>query len=429
MDEESPGAPPEIRPAGLLRRVRPHLIDLTPLRHSSDLRRLTLAQAISEFGSQATLVAIPFQVYAITRSTIAVGLIALAELVPNLLLAPLGGAIADTVDRRRLTLSANAAFAVMSLGLAANAMLAKPLLWPLYAFAALAGGVYAISVASIRAWPARLVPAEQLPAAFAIEGASYNANALVGPAVAGGLIAVADVEAAYVLDTATFLLAMLLVAGMSGSRPERRAQGLASVREGFRLVRSNRLIATILGLDFTAMLFGMPLALLPALADQLGVGAGVLGLLYAAPAAGGLIAAAFSGTAGRARRPGLWVLISLLGWSIGIIIVGLADVTWLVWVGLATAGAGNNVSALLGTAITQSAVSDDVRGRLAAMDHVVSSAGPALGDVESGIVASWFGVGPTIILGGTLSFVSVAVVGAIGHRLRTATVREQPERG
>lgn len=423
MHDKPRGVPPKIRPPGLLRRIRPHLIDLTPLRRSPDLRRLILSQAISEFGSQATLVAIPYQVYSITGSTVAVGLIGLTELIPNLLFAPLGGAVADTVDRRRLTLAANTAFAVLSLGLVANAMLSEPLLWPLYVFAAVAGGVVALSVASIRAWPARLVPAEQLPAAFAVEGASYNVNALVAPAVAGGLIAVSGVEAAYVLDVVTFLLAMLLVAGMSASRPDRQRKGLASVREGFQLVRQNRLVATILGLDFTAMLFGMPLALLPALTEQLGAGPGVLGLLYAAPAAGGLIAAAFSGAAGRARRAGLGVLLALFGWSAGIVLLGLANVTWLAWVGLAIAGAGNNVSALLGGAITQSVVDDEVRGRLAAMDHLVSSAGPALGDVESGVVAGWFGVGPTIVLGGVLSFIGVAVVGALGRRLRGVTLR------
>jgi MFS family permease len=424
VDEEPGAAPPEIRPPGLLARVRPHLLDVEPLRRSPDLRRLVLAQTVSELGSQATLVAIPFQVYAITRSTVAVGLVALAELVPNLLLAPLGGAIADTIDRRRVTLAANGLFALLSLGLIANALLDEPLLWPLYVFAALAGAVFALSVASARAWPARLVPAELLPAAFAVEGASYNANALVGPAAAGALIGTAGVEAAYALDVATFLLALALVAGMAPSRPERRPEGLASIREGFRIVRSSPVVATILGLDFTAMFLGMPIALLPALADELGAGPAALGLLYAAPAAGGLIATGLSGAVSRAPRPGRGTLIALGGWSAGIVLAGLADAAWLVWLGLAIAGAGNNVSALLGGAITQAAVEDEVRGRLAAVDHLVSSAGPALGDLESGVVAAWIGVGPTIVLGGVLAFVGVAVLGAVGRALRT--VRRRP---
>jgi MFS family permease len=362
-------------------------------------------------------------VYAITRSTVAVGLVALAELVPNLLLAPLGGAIADTIDRRRVTLAANGLFALLSLGLIANALLDEPHLWPLYAFATLAGAVFALSVASARAWPARLVPAELLPAAFAVEGASYNANALVGPAAAGALIGAAGVEAAYALDVATFLLALALVAGMAHSRPDRRPEGLASIRDGFRIVRSSPVVATTLGLDFTAMFLGMPIALLPALADELGAGPAALGLLYAAPAAGGLVAAALSGTASRAPRPGRGVLIALGAWSAGIVLAGIADTAWLAWFGLAIAGAGNEVSALLGAAITQAAVEDEVRGRLAAVDHLVSSAGPALGDLESGVVAAWIGVGPTIVLGGVLAFVGVAILGSVGRALRTVTLR------
>jgi MFS family permease len=423
VDDEPQGAPPEIRPPGLLARFRPHLIDLSVLRSSHDLRRLVVAQAVSEVGNQMTAVAIPFQVYAITGSTVAVGLIALAGLVPNLLLAPLGGAIADSVDRRRLTLVANGAYALLSFGLVVNALLDEPLLWPLYTFSGVAGAVFALSVASARAWPARLVPAESLPAAFAIEGASYGVNALAGPAIAGALIAAAGVEVVYLLDVATFLAAIVLIAGMAPSRADRPSKGLASIREGLRVVWTNRVVATILGLDFTAMFFGMPLALLPALADDLGVGPGILGLLYAAPAAGGLIAVALSGAARRVVRPGPVILVALFGWSAGIAAVGLAGTAWLAWLGLAIAGAGNGVSAFLGTSITQSAVDDEFRGRLAATDHLVSTAGPALGDLESGIVASWIGVGPTIVIGGALSAVGVAVLGLIGRTFRAVTLR------
>ena len=418
MDDEGTGSPPEIRPPGVLARLRPHLLDVTPLRISSDLRRLVLAQAISEFGNQATLVAIPFQIYAITGSTVAVGLVALAELIPNIALAPIGGSIADTVDRRRLTLVANTAFAVLSFGLAANAFLPDPSVWPLYVFAFVACGVSALSVSSVRAWPARLVPSELLPAAFAIESASYNANALVGPAIAGLLIQIAGVASAYLLDLATFLVVIGLVVGMNSSRPSRSGEALASIREGFRIVRMRRVIATILGLDFTAMFFGMPLALLPALAAELGVGPAGLGLLYATPAFGGLMMAGLSGAAGRARRPGWGVLLALAGWSAGIVVTGLANVAWLAGFGLAVAGAGNNLSALLGTAITQSVVDDQIRGRVAGIDHLVSSAGPALGDLESGIVASWIGVSQTIVLGGALAFVGIAALGAVGRQLR-----------
>lgn len=423
MDGEEPAAPPEIRPPGLVGRVRPHLIDLTPLRRSADLRRLVLAQSVSELGNQATLVAIPYQVYSITRSTVAVGLVALVELVPNLLLAPLGGAIADTVDRKRLTLLANAVFAVLSAGLVANAILPSPHVAPLYAFAAAAGAVFALSVASIRAWPARLVPAELLPAAFAIEGATWSANALIGPALAGGLIGLFDVASAYALDVVTFVVALALVARMAPSRPPERPERLASIGEGFRVVVRERVVATILALDFTAMLFGMPLALLPALAAELGAGPFVLGLLYAAPAAGGLAATMLSGTAGRLRRPGWGVLVALAWWSVGILVLGVAGSALLAWLALAIAGAGNSLSAILGNAIAQTVVADEARGRLAGIDHLVSTAGPALGNVESGIVAGWLGVGRTIALGGVLASAAVIALGAVGRGLRAVGAR------
>jgi MFS family permease len=425
VDPNPHEAPPELRPPGVLARVRRHLVDLSPLRSSRDLRRLVAAQAVSELGNQATLVAIPFQVYAITRSTVAVGLVAVAELVPNVLLAPLGGAIADTVDRRRLTMAATAASAALSLGLVLNARLDEPMLWPLYGFATAAGAVFALSVASVRAWPARLVPAELLPAAFALEGATYNANALIGPALAGALIGMGGVEVAYAVDVVSFAAALLLVAGMAPSHPD-RAEGLASIREGLRVVRRHPVVATILGLDFSAMLFGMPLALLPALAEERGAGPAVLGLLFAAPAAGGLVAAALSGAAVRARRPGRGVLVALVVWSAGIVLVGASGTTWLAWLGLAVAGGGNQVSALLGGAIMQSVVDDSVRGRLAGVDHLVSSAGPALGDLESGIVARWLGIGPTIVIGGVLALAGTAVLGALGRRLRRVTLRADP---
>ncbi len=148
------------------------------------------------------------------------------------------------------------------------------------------------------------------------------------------------------------------------------------------------------------------------------MGPSVLGLLYAAPAAGGLVATTLSGAIGRLRRPGWGVLVALAGWSAGIVVLGFAGSAWLAWLGLAVAGAGNSTSAILGNSITQTVVADDVRGRLAGVDHLVSAAGPALGDVESGIVARWIGVGPTIAIGGALASVAVLVLGVLGRRLR-----------
>ena len=419
-EDHDPGRlPPELRSPGILARIRPHVLDLTPLRESADLRRLLLAGVVSELGNQATLVAIPFHVYAITRSTVAVGLVAVAQLIPRLLIAPLGGHLADRVDRSRLAIGANLVFAILSLGLVGNALLAEPMLWPMYLFAAAAGAVSAMYVPSIRAWPARLVDTRLLPSAFALEGASYNANALLGPALAGLLIAGFGVQSAYTLDVVSFLVAIVVLWGIAPSRPQPGSEHTGSVAEGWRVLAGQPIIRTVLGLDFVAMFWGMPLALLPALAHHVGVGPGVLGLWYAAPAAGGLIAAAASGSASRLRRPGRGIVLALLVWGAAIVVLGLSLTAWVTWLALAVAGGANEISAILGTAVTQSVVVDDVRGRLAALDDAVSAAGPALGDLEAGVAAAWIGLGPAIVIGGVGALIGVGVLAAVGRSLRS----------
>jgi MFS transporter, ENTS family, enterobactin (siderophore) exporter len=151
---------------------------------------------------------------------------------------------------------------------------------------------------------------------------------------------------------------------------------------------------------------------------ELRVGPSILGLLYAAPAAGGLLAAGLSGGLGRLRHPGRGVVGALCVWSASLVVMGLAGAAWLVWLALAVAGAGNELSAVLGNSIMQAVVPDDVRGRLAAIDDAVPTAGPALGDVESGVVATWIGVGPTIVIGGVLAAAGVVVVAFAGRMLR-----------
>jgi MFS family permease len=404
--------------------LRTHLLDIAPLRSSADLRRLVFAEALSQLGSQATRVAIPYQVYELTDSTLALGLVALAEVIPHIALATFGGVLADTVDRRRLTLVVNAVLATLSLGLVGNSMLADPHVSVLYGFAVMNGAVSALAISSVRAWPARLVSRELLPAAFAIEGASWNANALAGPALAGVLIAHRGVSGVFVLDAVTFVLALLLIARMAPSRPSTERTRRPPLGDGLRAVLRRPVLKTMLALDLAAMFFGMPIALLPALAIQLGAGPTKLGLMYAAPAAGGLAAAGLSGAAIRLARPGWGMLLALGGWCAGILVTGLAGAAWVVVAGLALAGGGNQLQAILSNAITQTTVEDELRGQVTGVDHLVSSAGPALGDFESGLVARWIGVQPTIVLGGLLAVVSVIALGAVGKELRDLTARD-----
>ena len=238
------------------------------------------------------------------------------------------------------------------------------------------------------------------------------------PALAGLLIQRRGVSGVFVLDALTFVFALILIARMAPSRPAGPRTQRPPLGDGVRVVLRQPVLRTMLALDFAAMFFGMPMALLPALSDQLGAGPTALGLMYAAPAAGGLAAATLSGAAIRLARPGWGILLALCGWCAGIVVTGAAGAAWVVCAGLAFSGGGNQLSAILSNAITQTTVEDDLRGQVTGVDHLVSSAGPALGDFESGVVARWIGVQPTIVLGGVLAVASVVALGMSGKELR-----------
>ena len=167
------GSPPhDPQPKGFLARARGHLVDVTPLRVSHDFRHLFIGRSVSDFGDEVVAVVVPFQVYELTGSTLAVGLIGLVELIPVFVFPIVGGAFADALERRRLTIVTHAVLAVMSLLLGANALLDAPLLWPLYAFAFVSAGLYTFNRPALDTWPARLLDRELLPSANALGLAS-----------------------------------------------------------------------------------------------------------------------------------------------------------------------------------------------------------------------------------------------------------------
>ncbi len=412
--------PPEPRPSGLAR-IRHHLIDLTPLRASGDFRLLFAGMAVSDLGNEITFVTVPFQVFQLTGSTLAVGLLGLCDLAPLLFTPVIGGMIADTVERRRLVLVVNAILALLSLALAANAFLPQPKLWVLYVVATLNAGLYGLFSPAVRAWPARLVETELLPSAFAIVTAYYNLDALAGPALAGGLIAAVEPSGAYLVDVATFLVALACLSRMRPSPPadESPPAGWRAIREGLRFLKGKRVLLSTFTIDLNAMVFGMPTALFPAVARRLRIGPGLLGLLYAAPAAGSLLATLLSGGAKRVRRQGRAILISVAVWGLAIVGFGLSQTLWLCLVLLAVAGAGDMVSGVFRTTIGQTVVSDELRGRLEGMGLAVWATGPSLGNVEAGVVASLTTVPVSIVSGGIL-----CVLGVAAHALFVPAFRD-----
>jgi MFS family permease len=410
-----PSLPPELREPGMLARIRRHALDLSPMRGSRDFRLLFVGQSVSEFGAQITFVAVPFQVYQITGSTLAVGLIGLCELVPLLVLPIVGGAIADAVERRRMLLIAHLLTALLSGALVVNARLAHPRLWVLYAFAFLAAGAYGLYSPALRAWPARLLPVELLPSAMALEATTYNIAQLAGPAVGGLLIAGVGLACAYMVDVVTYLAGFATIAAMRPSPPtaERAGVDLGSIREGLRFLRGKRVLQATFWVDINAMVFGMPMALFPAFArDVLGTGPRVLGLLYAAPAAGSLIAALASGRARHVRRQGRAIMVAVVCWGVAIAGFGLSTTVLAALVFLALAGAADMVSGIFRDTVLKTTTPDEMRGRLEGVSLTVVASGPSLGDLEAGALASVTSVPFSIVSGGLACIVGVGVLAA-----------------
>lgn len=401
------------------------VVDLKPLRRHRDFRLMWLAQGISLFGTQITAVALPFQVYHLTGSTLTVGLISLAEILPILGLAFVGGAVADAWDRRRVLLATELGMGAVSAGLVGNALLVRPQVWLLFLAAALSAAFYALQRPSLDALFPRLVCPDEIVAASALHSLLVNVGTVLGPGLAGVLIAVAGLPLTYAIDVATFGVSLALLFAMrSVPLPvEARAPSFRSVVEGFRYAWGRPdLMGTYL-VDMAAMFFGMPQALFPAIATRFG-GAGALGLLYAAPSFGSLVVAATSGWTNRVYRHGRAIVAAASVWGLAIVGFGLSRSLLLALLFLALAGAGDMVSGLFRTAIWNGTIPDALRGRLAGIEMISYTTGPAFGNVEAGTVASLFGVRASVLSGGVLCVVGAIAVAALlpglwGYDLRS----------
>ncbi len=387
-------------------------VDVGPLRRRRDFRLLFIGQGVSFFGSMITYVALPYQAYHITRSSLVVGLFGLAELIPILLLAFLGGALADAQDRRRMVQLTELAFAAISALLVANALLPRPHLWALYVAAAVMAGLDALQRPSLDALLPRLVERDEITAAGALSSLRMTIGMVAGPALGGVLIATAGLPGAYAVDVATFAVSLLALRLMRAvPPPDAERPSLRRVVEGLRYARSRPELVGTYVVDMVAMFFGMPMTLFPALATHYG-GAGVLGLLYAAPAVGSFVATATSGWAPRVHRHGLAVLLAAGAWGLAITAFGVVSSLPLALLFLALAGGADTISGLFRGTIWNKTIPDSLRGRLASIELVSYSSGPTLGNVESGVAAALFGLPAAVISGGVLCVAGVVLVGA-----------------
>ncbi|GAB1689023.1 MFS transporter [Krasilnikovia sp. M28-CT-15] len=389
-------------------------LDLTPLRSSRDFRLVFAGGAVSGFGSFITYVTIPFQVAAITHDPLAVGLLGVFELVPLLVMAFVGGALADFLDRRLLVRGGELALAALCGVLLVNALSDRPHLWLLYLVAAATAAIDGVQRPALEAMLPRLVTPEEIPATSALQSLGMQIAQLGGPALAGVLLATVDLAWVYAIDLATFAVSLICLSLVRAVPPPPDADrpSIRSVATGLKYAKNRpELLGTYL-VDINAMFFGMPQALYPFLAMQLG-GPKVLGLLYAAPAVGSLLATVGSGWTGRVHRHGLMVIIAAALWGVGIVGVGLSHMLWLTLFCLAFAGAADMVSGIFRMIIWSQTIPDHLRGRLAGIEMLSYTTGPLLGQLRSGMMArTRLGVGGSIWVGGVLCVVGTAALAA-----------------
>ena len=391
------------------RLLRLAAVDLRPLRRR-DFRLLFVGQFVTFMGSMITDVAVPYQIYQLTHSPLALGLLGLAMVGPVLAFAFLGGALADARDRRWMVLLTELAFTVMSGLLLLNSLAPRPLLAALYVLPALQAGLFAIQRPSLDALLPRLVPPEEVTAAGALNMLRGTVGMVLGPAIAGGLIVLAGPALAYGVDLVSFAVSLVALALMRAVPPPPDAErpSLRRVVEGLRYARGRQDLIGTYAVDLAAMFFGIPEALFPAVAAGLG-GPGVLGLLYSAPAFGAMVAAATSGWTGRVHRHGWGVILAAGGWGVAVTLFGLVRSLPLALLCLAAAGAADAVSGVFRTAIWNRTIPDRLRGRLASIELLSYSTGPLLGYAESGAVAALFSVRVSIVSGGLLCLAGCAV--------------------
>jgi MFS family permease len=407
-------------------------LDFTPLRDSREFRLLYVGQLVTFFGSMMSFVALPWQVFQLTKSTFAVGMLGVLEFVAVLFMGFVGGALADYLDRRLMVRLTEAALAIGSIVLIINALLPQPHVWVLFACASLFAALTALQRPSLEALIPRIVKPEQMPAVAALQAFRGSLAMIVGPALGGVLVVTFGPAFAFSVDLFTFIVSLIALSLMQAVPPPPEADrpGIKSIIEGLRYARSRQeLLGTYL-VDMNAMFFGIPMALFPAIAES--YGGTSIGFLYAAPAAGALVVSLTLGWTKRVHRHGLAVGIAATCWGFAIIAFGFAGRLWLALLCLAIAGASDMISGVFRMIIWNQTIPDHLRGRLAGIELISYHTGPMLGNAESGIVASLFSIRTSVVSGGILCVLGTGLLllGLPKFRTydgRTGLLRKQKE--
>jgi MFS family permease len=392
------------------------LADVTPVRESAAFRRLWAGATLSAVGSALTSFAVTLQVYDLTRSPVAVGVIGVAEMVPTLAIGLLAGPVIDAIDRRKLVLVTSNCLAAVSAALTAQAYAGLGLVWLLYLLVAVQSAVVAVDRPARSTFLPSLLPATQLPTGLALNRLSFQIMMTAGPALAG-LIAAAPhlgLRVCYLLDAASFGAALYGVARLPAMRPHGDATrpGLRAVAAGVSFIRRSQVLAGAFLADLNATVFGFPVALFPAInAERFGGHPAILGLFTAAMGVGGLTSAVFSGPVKHVSRQGLAMLTAVAVWGAAFAGFALASSLWLTLTLLAVAGAADTFTVVFRGTIVQTLPPDEFRGRVMAADYVVGAGGPQAGNLEAGALGSLTSPMISALSGGLVTIAGAIMIG------------------
>ena len=417
-----------------MRWLRRLAIDVSPLRASGQFRLLWSGSVVSAMGSQFARVGLYVQVYALTGSPAAVGLLGVSGLIGSLGGVLVGSAFIDRHDRRITLIWTELAAVGVSGVLFAGALAGDPPLWLLHAANAGTWFLAAIHGPARQAAIPRMLDDDEVPAAVALNQAGWQVSSIVGPALAGLLIGAAGTAAAYGVDVASYIVGLLAAIMLRPLPPDVvvTVRGAAAIAEGLRYLRNHRLLQSTFVIDMVAMIFGSPQALYPVIAAQeLHRGPEAVGLLFAAPAAGALLLTLFSGPLTTLHRQGNAVVWAVVAWGAAVVGFGLSGAVLIAaLIFLAIAGAADVVSAIFRSTILQVTVPDHLRGRLGAVFFIVVTGGPKLGDVEAGLVAAAFGAPASVVTGGLACIVGAFITARIYPELpayRVGTARDRDD--
>jgi MFS family permease len=400
---------------------------LRVLRHRN-YALLFWGQLISSTGTQMKIVAVAWQVFLLTHSAVALGLIGLFQAIPRIIFSLVGGMFADVFDRRKLLLVIQIVLAVLSAVLALCTLFHVITMFIIYAVVLVAASVSAFDFPTHQAILPNLVPRERVAEAIPLYIAMIQLTGIVGPTAGGFVIAWLGIANTYWIDVISYAVVIGSLMLMTVPRipvEKRTPAGFRALTDGVRFLRTQPVILAVISLDFFATFFGSPMSLLPIFAsDILHVNAQGLGILVAADSIGAVALTPLTGRIGRIVRQGLGITLAIIVWGLCIVAFGLFPASlWLAALFLAGAGAANLVSMILRFLVIQIVTPDEFRGRISSVNAMFAFGGPLLGQLESGLMASLTSPQISVISGGIACILATLAIAALVPNLLRVKVK------